>query len=171
MGMAQEQTGKTSGNKNAYMKVITNQKIYKGRLYYVNDSSIRYVKGMSAKDLPINIAVKDIHQIEFKQKHQVIIHSLGGLLVGGFFGLLIPYKMEDNGIYLSDKTYLYSFLSGAGLGLIIGAASAKRGNTIIPINRNQQQFEQKKSQLKGLSIYWCWLCKNKLLKNWTKNIN
>ncbi len=135
------------------MKVITDQKIYKGRLYYVNDSSIRYVRGLSAKDLPVRIAVKDIHRIEFRQKHQLIINGLGGMLLGGFFGFFIPYKLEDNGIYISDKTYLYGFLSGAGLGLIVGAASAKSGNIIIPINRSQQQFEQKKSQLKGMSIY------------------
>jgi hypothetical protein len=152
-GMAQEETGKTSGKKNTYMKVITDQKIYKGSLYYVNDSSIRYVRGMSEKDLPISIAAKDIHQIEFRQKHQGIINGLGGMLLGGLFGLFIPYKLEDNGIYMSDKAYLYGFLSGAGIGLIVGAASAKSGNIIIPINRNQQQFEQKKSQLKGMSIY------------------
>ena len=135
------------------MKVVTDDHIYKGMLYYVGDSSIRIISGPKYKDLPTRIMVQDIQQIRFKRKSALIKSIFGGLVTGVLSGVWIPAKLNDLGILVSDKVLLYGIIGGAGIGFIVGALSAPILKITIPINKDQHLFEEKRPRLKELSVY------------------
>ncbi|MEP7108967.1 MAG: hypothetical protein ABI760_13325 [Ferruginibacter sp.] len=151
--VVQAQKTKTTNQEILFMKVKTDHQIYKGRLYYVSDSSIRFVKKRNYLDLPKRLEIKDIQQISFRRRNAFIRSIFRGLAIGAFLGMLIPAKLHGTGMHVSDKVLLYSGIVGAGAGLIGGAFSAKIIKIDIPINKSQQLFEEKKMKLREFSVY------------------
>jgi hypothetical protein len=152
-GTVEGQMNKTGSQKYLFMKVITDDRTFKGRLYYVSDSAIRIIRGKNYEDLPATIAVQDIQQISFKRKNALIKSILAGIATGAVLGIGVLGRLQEYGASISDKAILYTSAAAAGAGLIIGALTAPVFKLIIPINRNQQLYEEKKLELKGFSIY------------------
>ncbi|MCW3092614.1 MAG: hypothetical protein JWP81_3683 [Ferruginibacter sp.] len=61
-----------------FIRVTTDNGIYKGRLYYVSDSNIRVIAGKRYNDLPVRIEVAGIQKISFKRKNALVKSMIGG---------------------------------------------------------------------------------------------
>ncbi len=131
-------------------RVHTINKLYKGRLYHLTDSSIWLFERGAPGMLPLTIPVATIDRIDFKKKDGFIKGMLTGMGAGALVVLAIGARygsLETNG----DPLLLEACLAGAGAGLIWGAIRSRSVKLSIPLHRKQHLFEQNRSLLNRLS--------------------
>jgi hypothetical protein len=131
-------------------KVHTINKVYKGRLYHLADSSIWLFERRAPGMLPVTIPVSTIDRIDFKKKDGFVKGMLQGMGAGALVVLAIGVRygsLEATG----DPLLLEACLAGAGAGLIWGAIRSRSVKLSIRLHRKQHLFDQNRSLLNRLS--------------------
>jgi hypothetical protein len=114
---------KLSAQKSTFVRVynLTGQKIYKGDVLMVTDSSLQ----LKGKSTPMNIPVRDIGSIKTKRSagHNILIGSIAGASSMAIFGAATADPDEFLG-YTAGEGIAAGILIGAPPGVIIGGISA-----------------------------------------------
>lgn len=136
-----------------------------GVLYQFKDSTIVLSSSYKAKKylnddfFTIQLAIKNVKEIEYRKKNNVIKGALIGLASGFFVGGIIGYAQGNRPAssypLWMDRTQGQNM---AGFGIAFGMLGAGIGalfgtNTIrIPINGNQKKYEENLDRLNQVAI-------------------
>ena len=124
-----------------------------GHLYGVNDSSIILIPQIEMRkekrDLMI-INYSEINKIALREDNRksrvfrksLLYATLAGLIVGGVY-----YVIDGRS---NIHTFGLGFVSGAGISLFTGIVVGSL-KVVIPINRNYQNFDKYKNELRSIS--------------------
>jgi hypothetical protein len=114
---------KLSAQKSTFVRVynLTGQKIYKGDVLMVTDSSLQ----LKVKSTPINIPVRDIGSIKTKRSagHNILIGSIAGASSMAIVGVVTADPEEFLG-YTAGEGFAAGLLLGAPPGAVIGGITA-----------------------------------------------